>query len=632
MASKASTDTAVVKNTGFVKSYFRNGVLSNLKILIIITALNLLSFPVALATLTYDMYVEAQHATSEYYYSGNSEWFMVLAVLFTGAAVLSGIIIALNNFSYLYKKQNVDMYLSLPLKNSQRFLCDYFSGLVCYILPFLLSGIITLTISFASMALVTDMAKPIEGDIYLPGLIIRCYLGGAVVMIMLYTLTVLVSTICGSLFETVFYTIVINGLIPGIIAIVVLVLFGGAFGLVYLDYITPLLSKTSPLGAIIGYVLYAESYDEAQVLSVSFIAGYCLMLLIVSALYATAAYLLYRKRKAEDVSKPFVYNIFYYVIMTCIMLSLSAFIVVEDDFAVPLIIFMAVVYLIFEVINKRGFKKFKYSLLRCVITIVACVGISMVCSATNGFGISYRVPETKNVKSVSITYMGPETIVYSYIETSLNKSNSITLSDRETIENVITAHKSIIDKYDKYGDYDDRWYTDYWDQKTMHVVMTYHLKNGTSFTRQYDMTLDELYYLNYVCLDSDYEKEVRRIIEQQAARADEIYVNSRSGSSQHRIYKEDDRELYKKAAKDIAAAYAKDLASRDITEMYNELTENSVPVAQLWIGYRHLDIYKYDKNVIDALREYGIDVNKMYSMDHLYYDIEDIELADDIVY
>lgn len=635
MASKASTDAAAAKNTGFVKSYFRNGILGNLKILIIITALNLLSFPVALATLTFDMYQyqKAQHAASEYYYyySGNSEWFMVLAVLFTGAAVLSGIIIALNNFSYLYKKQNVDMYLSLPLKNSQRFLCDYFSGLVCYILPFLLSGILTLTISFASMALVTDMAKPIEGDIYLPGLIIRCYLGGAVIMIMLYTLTVLVSTICGSLFETVFYTVVINGLIPGVIAIVVLVLFGNAFGLVYWDYIIPPLSKTSPLGALIGFVMYAEDFDDAYVLSVSFIAGYCLILLVVSALYAAVAYLLYRRRKAEDVSKPFVYNIFYYAIMACIMLSLSAFIVVEDDFAVPLIIFMAVVYLVFEVINKRGFKKFKYSLLRCVITIVACIGISMVCSATNGFGISYRVPDANSVKSVSITYMGPEDIVFTYTDTSINKSNSITLSDRETIENVITAHKNTIDKYDNYGDYNDRWYNYYWyDQETRHVVLTYHLKNGTSFTRQYDMTVDELYYLNYVCLDSDYEKEVRRILEQQMARSYEIYVSGYSSSGQQRIYRDDDEAFYKKFTKDIAAAYAKDLAGRSITEMYNELTHKSRPVAEMWIGYRQHDIYRGDKNVIEVLGEYGIDVYKLSAQNEYIYD--DIELYEEIAY
>ena len=58
--------------------------------------------------------------------------FILISIFCLAAAVLCGIIIAVNNFSYLYKKSQVDMIYSLPIKKKFKFLSDYASGLVIY--------------------------------------------------------------------------------------------------------------------------------------------------------------------------------------------------------------------------------------------------------------------------------------------------------------------------------------------------------------------------------------------------------------------------------------------------------------------------------------------------------------------
>ena len=88
-------------------------------------------------------------------------------------------------------------------------------------------------------------------------------------------------------------------------------------------------------------------------------ASACFTMLVMVVLIAAVlvlAWHLYRKRRAEAVGKPYVYLLAYYIMLTLLtVLILTLFAVGMNGAA---ILFAAVVYLIMEVVRKRGFRKF----------------------------------------------------------------------------------------------------------------------------------------------------------------------------------------------------------------------------------------------------------------------------------
>ena len=94
-------------NRSAVKHYFFHGIKRNLTISIVCLFLHLISFPVALGSLTYFMkkYADDGFYTDTYML----DILCTLSVIFTAVAVAAGILMALVNFSYLRKKHEADI-------------------------------------------------------------------------------------------------------------------------------------------------------------------------------------------------------------------------------------------------------------------------------------------------------------------------------------------------------------------------------------------------------------------------------------------------------------------------------------------------------------------------------------------
>ena len=121
--------------TNAMKHNILNCLKSNKKITILITIFHALAFPLIILSCIYNCYAGRDTYPDDIY--------AVIAVLTTGAAGISGIIIAMNNFRYLYNKSQVDMCLSQPMTRRQRFISDYISGIISYVLPFIAVSVIT---------------------------------------------------------------------------------------------------------------------------------------------------------------------------------------------------------------------------------------------------------------------------------------------------------------------------------------------------------------------------------------------------------------------------------------------------------------------------------------------------------
>lgn len=599
MTATASTK----KSPSAFSHYFFNGIRRNFKISVVILFLHLLAFPVAIISLTYYTYMENRYNDSTFGMEMTS-FFAVMAVIFTAMGVLAGIVISLNNFSYLNRKQNVDMYYAFPLNTRQRFIADYFSGLVCYIVPFLAGMAATAAVCAVSEQIVPQWKNAYE-FMSLVGFVARCCVLCVVAMIMFYTLSVLVEAICGSFFETIFYTVVINGLIPGIIAIISVVIYGNAYGIDVFDVMLPPLAKTSPIGAAIAYGVYTEAL-EMEAFHWGFVLKFCGWLILFTAIYFAAAYFLYSKRKAEDVSKPFVFRFFYFVIISCITLCIASLATANEEFYLPVAIFAVVVYLIFEVVTNRGFKKFKYSLIRCFATVAACLGLVVISNVTDGFGLAYSVPDPSEIKSVSVNFTTNGEI-FEYDSYLSDSENMITLKDKKSIEAVINAQQSALDKYKRFG-YDGVYFSN-----GQYISIQYQTVTGNVIKRNYWFGPDEMRYLYELQDDPDYASQVVEAFRKQIFKYggySNITVDTSVTKELFTIYEgsPDTESRYKKIVNEILDALEKDISEETSEQIMHPA---SLPLAYLYLGYGSLDIdiMPYYSNTIEVISKYGFDLS-----------------------
>lgn len=471
------------------------------KILIVMCVLHILGLPLLMiSTISYNVFD-----------SYAMEGFIPLSVCCLAVALLMGFIIALNSFDYLYKKSKVDMIYSLPLTTKQRFLSDYFSGLCAYTIPYILSVIITLIIHSLACLGIKEWAENNQ-DEYITSTIIKLAFCGLFIMIMFYTLTVLVTSCCGSMFEAIAYNIIANGLIPGVIAVFFLVFFNDLYGIDVQDYLLRYISNSSPIGACIG-TGYNWNSDIFQLLR------WYLLTIIADGIYFFIAYFLYSKRKAEDVSKPFVFRVFYYITMTAItFIIISLMIEIDDADIIPQMMFLsAIIYFICEVIANRGFRKFGWSVLRYIGTVCSVIALCLILKGTNGFNIENMIPSASSIESVSINYDG----IYTNDNYSDNDNDTITFNDKQTIQDVIDFHKDAVENHfnsyipsyndiEEYDvieyydvDVDDYYYNDYSDYYNS-IKIIYNTKFGGKISRVYRVSFEQYMMLKDLSVNKSF--------------------------------------------------------------------------------------------------------------------------------
>ena len=541
--------TAKVSTNNFFTN-FKYRVKSEFRIMVILTILNFVAAPVNLVN--YFIY-ENQVKNNPMQNIRFNEWYVIIGAVSTAFAVVSGILIAMNIFKYLYKKSVVDMTLSLPLTTKQRFFSDFLAGGFIYLVPFILTSILSIIINAVGMQLIS----PPNDTFYkmISKSLITLIVAGLLIMLMLYVLTILVLTCCGSMFEALAYTVIINGLIPGTIAVFGFIFLGNLYGINVESNIIPIIEKTSPVGGIIISLYSSINYNNAYIpLKLSWVIPF----VIITALYLGLSYFLYTKRKAEQVSKPFVYKAFYYIMITSITFCIGTLFTLDGltQNIIPLIIITSIIYLIFEVITNRGFKKFYKSVIRYVLTIACVVGISSVFSATGGLGAVVRVPDASSVKSVEMNYNGIYNQAGYYTDKQLPK-----YENTETIKAVVAMHQMVIERYNKEKEIKSNNDIDYASpvsETVSYITIKYNLKNGTSFLRQYDITFEELLKLKDIDTTNEYKDNFISNLKQDYYNRKyfpEIYIVNNLDSTNYELTLKDDMstELFDALSKDIKA-------------------------------------------------------------------------------
>lgn len=467
----------------FFWTRYRNNLKGNSKNFIVNIVLEILGLPVlsviAIIGFYYDNkenMTEAEEVIQDAVMAGCIP-FAVIAFFTLGVSVLMGSIVALSQYSYLYKKTITDMNYSLPLSTTQRFFADYLSGFTIYIGVPLAAVALSLGILGAGSIFVdmSEMWKEMPFILSLVFIVI-------IAMVQYYTMAVFALSFCGNTFESHFSILAFALMIPATISCLWgAVTTSSAFGMTASAILTKgIFTSTNPIGAAAFFFSYGECYMEEDGTAAPMYAKWVAFTLVVTALYLGAAYLLQRFRKAEDVSKPYVYRSFFYAIMTMGTFCVLSIFIMSDIFIIAGIVICAVVWFIMEVITRRGFKKFWTAPVAFTAAVISVLGICWVCDITNGFGASKRVPSAMSVSSVTLNL---NDLTGDYM-------SDIKFRDKDVIKAAVELNKEIVDRHFKPENYSynktSEKYRDYThDTDDAMIEFEYTTLTGSTTVREY---------------------------------------------------------------------------------------------------------------------------------------------------
>ena len=485
-----ATTTSKNNRRGGFALRFRSKLSEGTKLFITNLFFNLLSLPLLILGLR-SLYLD-QH---EIRYS-DSDITPFIAIVFIASllCMVLGIVIPMVIFRYLYNKSLVDMNYSLPLTNRQRFFADFFAGLTLFIIPMLIGALISGAELLIGGLFFVDLYKYAG---FIP-LLLR--IGSVILigMILLYTFSVLAINFAGNMLEAIFSIVALNIMVPAFLFLTWMNIVNAAnYGLTYdsatVNYLLP---TTSPIGVLCclfseqagllnSYSWRYSSYYSSALPGAVYL-NFCIRALLFTAAVIFITYLLYRHRKPEDVSKPYVYKAFYYAIMGlavyCIVSLLQSF-NISFPLAVALII-SGIFWFVTEVIRRRGFKRFWTAVIGFASVSAIVIGVIKVIDATNGLGRAKYIPSASSVSEVKI-YVGQSSL--SPYATMYKISH-----DPEIINDVMELNREILDRRFKPDNYDYELFYDKGGNNHQYMAVddnlieiSYYTKSGATIFRKY---------------------------------------------------------------------------------------------------------------------------------------------------
>jgi ABC-2 type transport system permease protein len=215
------------------------------------------------------------------YLRGVSAFAMVVA------AVLCGVVC----FRYQHKRKQVDFYNSMPLKRGAWFGINYLSGLViflvCYLIPTVINCLVIAVSDFSTWFYWPDYLQDIG--------IILCF------SFMLYSLVVFAMNISGTTLTALLVLIVVNSVLPALIGLKELLysLFFDSY-LSAMHDLTSLMINSSPIAKLVS-VTARTAAGDISALSV-------IVILVLGVVFLVAALLLGIKRPSESAGQAFVFR------------------------------------------------------------------------------------------------------------------------------------------------------------------------------------------------------------------------------------------------------------------------------------------------------------------------------------
>ena len=354
---------------------------------------------------------------SSLFFSGLSasyllDTFVFIGVLNFAVATCSAIMIIINNFSYLFRRNEIDLYFSLPITRKQHFKSETLSGLIMYILPLLISFVVAM-LEYVILYFVILSKKVQYDDMdYLLRTILSTYSCLFVIYLMFFGFLLLVALCCGRLFETATYPLLFAVALPLMLYLVIYSTFSSMNGIVIeKSYIYPIFF-TSPIGGFVYYFVYFfdSADDNGRLYLLSFIQ-WALLSLLMTALYYFAAYRIYLRRSVESVGKPFAFRALLYIFECTVVFVVvnSQFLVTEElisEYTLGVVFLAAMAFVLIEALSNRISIKPIHSLIRFFSAITVSFALMLLMTTTDYLGMESYIPEEDKIQSVTLYTMG----------------------------------------------------------------------------------------------------------------------------------------------------------------------------------------------------------------------------------
>ena len=520
---------------------------------------------------------------------------------FTGTIMsLFAVLFALHGYSYLFNRRKMDLYLSVPLSTSRRFFSIQVTGIVTFIVLYLVSGSLALLIGLTS-----DLVTGITISNFFGALLLNILL-----FISIYELTTIAVMLTGHVIIAVLALLVLS-----LYELLIRVLHRGYLD-IFMDHLIvqdmPDHVFSSPLHPYFNLVDHLNQYNSG--LDPKFILSNTLWLSALCLAFFIIAFLLYKKRPNEATdcaisfskTKPYISialqllaglggGLFFYTI------SYDNYFMAVFGFTLGCLLLFFAMNIIFSFDIRSIFKNWK-----TLIISVAIILIYFFIIVADVFGIDDYIPKAEDIVSCGIDTYGLNPVGYS------DENYYYNWKAKDTDENSSCSQMQLTDitpflALAEIGVETPNW-QNYEDDRYRSYTICYHLKNGQSLYRRYSIPDSQaLPELEKILTSSEYIASMKDEIDERTEGLDLDPYFYNGFYSEH---------LSTSSVDEILEAYKKDLN-------YYSFDENvlDTPIAQwnLFTEYTSFDlpIYENFSYTMDLLNSYNLEDDIKVNVDEI---------------
>ncbi len=326
------------------------------------------------------------------------------SLLIIPLAGLVAIVLLVRIFGYMHKSVEVDLWHSLPIRRSTLFLAKYAASAVLLLLPLLLIGIWGMAV-LGSIPLTPGMMglHPQLETTILPVYYLTVFMRGVMTLFAGTSMLLVIYVSLGSSFDAIAATFSINGLWPGLVALLYSRYASTVPGLT-MDYRSPILRAIiSMFSPIVGYfsssALFGYGQNEFELGSL-----YWLLFGLICLVLAFVIYVRRPSEKAEALStrEPLYMVIRVLITLTSAFAASAIFAPITGSVAadvISLLIGSLLAHIIVELIVARGAKTLLRSMAQYAVTLILIAVIAFFISL-DGFGINRYRPSVESLSAV----------------------------------------------------------------------------------------------------------------------------------------------------------------------------------------------------------------------------------------
>mgnify|MGYP003231457041 FL=1 len=529
--------------------------------------------------------------------------------------VLSGMIISsiaafinsVNGFIYLYSGKKTDYYHGLPMKRTEMFLERVFSGLVYYLMPYIVAEFLMICIGAARGFF----------SLSIMGMAVKMFFLHIIIYLVIYFSIVLVISVTGNMLMGI---LCLGGMyLYGIVLNLILVAYGQSFWQTFFsaEYqygrFNALLHMASPGTLILNMVSdYAEGKTGKLLAAV----------IILGVIFGVLAWTAYKKRPSESAGKSMVYSWISIVVRFMVVVpgglavgwifySLTTGKVRILWWIFGMILGTVIIHGLSETIYQMSFQGFFTKKLQLVIA-GALVAVCALIFQKDLLHFDSYIPKQEDIASMNLNMMSFDQDYYENVQKTKDGEYEITdannwaepamafVGKNGIGDQTYKALQDIVSSNPKgeviNGDY------------TYYSIIKYTLKSGKEIYRKYWIGTENLSALVKGLYEEENLKEQKfGFLNLDQKYLKNIGLNDASGNG-YSIFQNDSdkmKQLLEAMKKDVDAATAEDFAyqfpgKQDVNNMIPGNTNANVQYANWIVG-----IYPSFKNTLAILKETG---------------------------